>query len=72
MGEWMDTSDRCCDECGLPEERFAFCEDRCMLQSCLKCSFLLQLYGTGCGNVRVYYLCRNCYENRIERGFVEP
>ncbi len=61
-----------CDECGRPEEAFEFCESRCMLQSCPQCSFLLQLYGTGCGNVRVYYLCRDCYDERMKRGFVEP
>ncbi len=71
VGE-MESNDRCCDECGLPEEGFALCEDRCMLQSCPKCMFLLQLYGTGCGNVRVYYLCRDCYDERMKRGFIEP
>src|SRR5271157_4484397 len=55
-----------------PRRASHFCENRCMLQSCLECSFLLQLYGTGCGNIRVYYLCRQCYERRIARGFVEP
>ena len=43
-----------------------------MLQSCEMCSFLLQLYGTGCGNIRVYYLCRDCYNELIKRGYVEP
>lgn len=72
--EWRDISifPLNCDECGQPEENFRFCESRCMLQSCPECTFLLQLYGTGCGNVRVYYLCRSCYEERIARGFVEP
>ncbi len=60
-----------CDECGRPEEEFEFCEFRCMQQSCQVCTFLLQLYGTGCGNVRVYYLCRDCYNERMKRGFVE-
>ncbi len=61
-----------CDECGQPEEEFSFCESRCMLPACPECTFLLQLYGTGCGNIRVYYLCRPCYEERIKRGFIEP
>ncbi len=61
-----------CDECGQPEEEFSFCENRCMLPNCTECTFLLQLYGTGCGNIRVYYLCRPCYEERIKRGFIEP
>lgn|GEM_PF-1623535 len=71
-GETMNTSSRHCDQCGRSEDDFSFCEDRCMLQSCSECTFLLQLYGTGCGNVHVYYLCRDCYDNLIERGFVEP
>ena len=68
----MESDPRTCDECGRPESSFSFCDSRCMLPSCSACSFLLQLYGTGCGNIRVYYLCRDCYEVRIERGFVEP
>jgi hypothetical protein len=68
----MSNPHRLCDECGRTEENFSFCDTRCMLPSCLECSFLLQLYGTGCGNVRVYYLCRDCYEVLIQRGFVEP
>jgi hypothetical protein len=68
----MESSSRFCDECGRPESDFIFCEDACMLQSCPICTFLLQLYGTGCGNVRVYYLCRDCYTELIKRGFVEP
>jgi len=63
---------RDCDECGLPEENFTFCEDRCMLPSCTDCTFLVQLYGTGCGNIRVYYLCRPCYDRLSARGFIEP
>jgi hypothetical protein len=68
----MDSEPNKCDECGRSEEEFAFCERRCMLQSCETCDFLLQLYGTGCGNVRVYYLCRDCYKELIKRGYVEP
>ncbi|MCE5242179.1 MAG: hypothetical protein ABFD98_19900 [Syntrophobacteraceae bacterium] len=68
----MVDDSRTCDECGKAEDQFSFCETRCMLPSCTECTFLLQLYGTGCGNVRVYYLCRECYDNRIQRGFVEP
>jgi hypothetical protein len=60
-----------CDECGRPQEDFELCESGCMLPSCPKCGFLLQLYGTGCGSVQVYYLCRACYDERIKRGFVE-
>jgi len=63
---------RCCEECGLPEDAFPLCEIECMLPSCPKCAFLIQLYGTGCGNIRVYYLCRDCYDKLMERGFVEP
>lgn len=62
---------RVCDECGRPESDFLFCENHCMLQSCSECTFLLQLYGTGCGNIRVYYLCRRCYDMRVERGYIE-
>jgi hypothetical protein len=68
----MDTTIRSCDECGRTEDEFSYCEARCMLQSCSECSFLLQLYGTGCGNIRVYYLCRDCYNQLILRGYVEP
>lgn len=60
-----------CDDCGKSEENFRLCKSRCMLASCPECSFLIQFYGTGCGNVRVYYLCRSCYEERMKRGFVE-
>ncbi len=67
----MSEFERTCDECGRPKDEFEFCDARCMLQSCPKCTFLLQLYGTGCGNVSVYYLCRDCYNERIKRGFVE-
>jgi len=61
-----------CDECGLPEEDFQFCERKCMLPDCPDCTFTLQLYGTGCGNIRVYHLCRPCYETLSARGFIEP
>jgi hypothetical protein len=65
-------TDRVCDECGRPEDYFPLCEKRCMLPSCPECSFLIQLYGTGCGTIQVYYLCRGCYKERIKRGYVEP
>lgn len=67
----MNEALRTCDDCGKAEDQFTCCDDRCMLPSCSKCMFLLQLYGTGCGNIRVYYLCRDCYEERSKRGFIE-
>ena len=63
---------RYCDECGTSQHTCTFCESACMLPSCDECTFLVQLYGTGCGNIHVYHLCRPCYEGRIARGFVEP
>lgn len=68
----MDRFEKTCDECGRSEDEFEYCGTRCMLPSCLECTFLLQLYGTGCGNIHVYYLCRDCYNERMKRGFVEP
>ncbi len=68
----MDKFEKTCDECGRPEDEFEFCDTRCMSLSCEKCTFLLQLYGTGCGNVHVYYLCLDCYNKLIKRGYVEP
>lgn len=68
----MRENPRCCEECSLPEESFAFCEDKCMLPGCPKCSFLIQIYGTGCGNIRIYYLCRECYQRLLQRGYIEP
>ena len=68
----MIDDSRTCDECGQSADSFAYCRERCMLPSCGECTFLLQLYGTGCGNIRVYYLCRACYDERIKRGYVEP
>ncbi|MCE5333129.1 MAG: hypothetical protein LLG06_00920 [Desulfobacteraceae bacterium] len=68
----MEKFQKFCDQCGRPEDTFEFCKNRCMLLSCDTCAFLLQLYGTGCGNVHVYYLCRDCYNERIKRGYVEP
>ncbi|MEM5789645.1 MAG: hypothetical protein AAGU11_20215, partial [Syntrophobacteraceae bacterium] len=72
LQERIDMSEKTCDQCARSYEEFEFCESRCMLQSCPKCTFLLQLYGTGCGSVQVYYLCRTCYDDRMKRGFVEP
>ena len=63
---------RCCEECGLPEDTSPLCEIECMLPSCLDCAFLIQRYGTGCGNIRVYCLCRDCNDKLMERSFGEP
>jgi hypothetical protein len=57
----------CCEECGLPEDDFTVCEIKYMLSSYLECALLIQLYGTGCRNVRLSPLCRDSYDSFKER-----
>ena len=57
----------CCEGCGLPEDDFTVCEIKYMLSSYLECALLIQLYGTGCRNVRLSPLCRDSYDSFKER-----